>query len=111
MEPRGNRLACALKTIDGCIGTYDAYPGTAPKSVARVDPVKWDKPPQKEVMEASFSIIGDLGMTGAIVRLNQYQWRALNHVKLIEPFYGFMLWGGNPMKVVDDAMMLAKGKI
>jgi len=62
-------------------------------------------------MEASFSIITDLGMTGAIIRLNQYQWRALNHVKLIEPFYGFMLWGGNPMKVVDDAMMLAKGKI
>ena len=24
MEPRGQRLACALRTIDGCIGTYDA---------------------------------------------------------------------------------------
>jgi len=31
MEPRGNRLACALRTIDGCIGTYDAYPGATPK--------------------------------------------------------------------------------
>jgi hypothetical protein len=111
MAPRGQRLACSLRTIDGCIGTYDAYPGETPKSIAKVDPVKWDKPPEKDVMEAAFSIIAEMGMTGAIIRLNQYQWRALNHVKLTEPFYGMILWGGNPMKVIEDAMMLAKGRI
>jgi hypothetical protein len=61
-------------------------------------------------MEAAFSIIAEMGMTGHMVRLNQYQWRALNQVKLVEPFYAAMLWGGNPMKVVEDAAMLSKGK-
>ena len=110
MKPRGGRLACALRTVDGCVGAYDAFPGEAPKSIAKVDPVKWDKPPQKEVMEASFSIIGEMGMTGHIIRLNQYQWRALNQVKLVEPFYAAILWGGNPLKVVEDAVMLAKAR-
>ncbi len=110
MKPRGGRLACALRTVDGCVGAYDAFPGEAPKSIAKVDPVNWDKPPQKEVMEASFSIIGEMGMTGHIIRLNQYQWRALNQVKLVEPFYAAILWGGNPLKVVEDAVMLAKAR-
>jgi len=111
MKPRGQRLACSLRSADGCVGSYDAYPGDAPKSVAKVDPVKWDKPPQQEVVDAAFSIIGEMGMTGHIVRLNAQQWKALNHVKLIEPFYAAMLWGGNALKVAEDAMMLAKGKI
>jgi hypothetical protein len=47
-------------------------------------------------------------MTGHIVRVNQVQWRALTKVKLEEPFYAAILWGGNPLKVLEDAVMLAK---
>ena len=108
IKPRGQRLACSLRSIDGSIGAYDAYPGEKAKSVSRVDPVKWDKPPQKEVMEAAFSVIGEMGMTGHIIRLNQYQWRALTAIKFEEPFYAAILWGGNALKVVEDATLLAK---
>ncbi len=68
----------------------------------------WDRQPEKEVLEAAFSMIGEMGMTGHIIRLNQYQWRALTKVRFEEPFYASILWGGNPLKVVDDATMLAK---
>ena len=108
MKPRGQRLACSLRTLDGCVGAYDAFPGEAPRSVAKIDPVNWDRPPEKEVVEAAFSIIGEMGMTGHIIRLNQYQWRALAKTKLEEPFYASILWGGNPLKVVEDAMTMAK---
>jgi hypothetical protein len=108
MKPRGQRLACSLRTVDGCVGAYDVFPGETAKSISKVDPVRWDRPPQKEVMEAAFSIIGDMGMTGHIIRLNQYQWRDLTKVKLEEPFYASMLWGGNPLKVAEDAALLAK---
>ena len=108
VKPRGERMACSLRSVDGCVGSYDVFPGEKPKSIAKVEAVKWDKPPQKEVMEAMFSVIGEMGMTGHIVRLNQNQWRAVNQVKLQEPFYAAILWGGNPLKVADDAEMLAK---
>lgn len=108
MKPRGQRLACSLRTVDGCIGSFSAYPGEAPRSVSKVDPVQWDKPPQKEVLEGHFTVIGEMGMTGHIILLNQYQWRALAQAKLEEPFYGAILWGGNPLKVVEDATLLAK---
>ncbi len=108
IKPRGQRLACSMRTIDGCVGAYDVHPGEKPKTISGVDPVKWDKAPQKEVLEAAFSVIGEMGMTGHIIRLNQYQWRALTQVKLEEPFYAAILWGGNALKVVDDATMLAK---
>jgi hypothetical protein len=108
MKPRGQRLACSLRTVDGCTGAYDVYPGETPKSVSKVDPVKWDREPQKEVLEAAFSIIGDMGMTGHMIRVNQYQWRSLTKAKLEEPFYASILWGGNPLKVVEDATILAK---
>ena len=108
MKPRGQRMACSLKTVDGCVGSYDVFPGEAPKSIARVDPVKWDRPPQQEVLEAAFSVIGEMGMTGRIIRANQLQWRALTKVKLEEPFYASILWGGNPLKVLEDATVLAK---
>jgi hypothetical protein len=108
MPPRGQRLACSLKTVDGCVGAYDVFPGEAPKSIAKVSPVQWDREPAKEVLEAAFSIIGDMGMTGHMVRVNQVQWRALTKVKLEEPFYASILWGGNPLKVLEDAAMLAK---
>ena len=71
--------------------------------------MQWDKPPQREVQQAMFSLIGDMGMTGTVVVLNQYQWRALASAKLVEPFYAAILWGASPMKVVEDAMLLSKG--
>lgn len=108
MKPRGQRLACSLRTVDGCVGAYDVFPGETAKSIAKVEPVRWDRPPQKEVLEAAFSIIGEMGMTGRIIRLNQYQWRDLTKVKLEEPFYAAILWGGNPLKVAEDAALLAK---
>ena len=108
MPPRGQRMACSLRTVDGCVGAFDVFPGEAPKSIARVGPVQWDREPTKEVLEAAFSVIGDMGMTGHIIRVNQLQWRALTKVKLEEPFYAAILWGGNPLKVLEDATMLAK---
>ncbi len=110
MNPRGNRLACSLRSIDGCSGSYSAYPGEAPRTLRSVEPVKWDKEPQKEVQQATFSLIGDMGMTGTLLLLNQYQWRALKEARLEEPFYAAVLWSGNPMKVVEDAAMMAKRK-
>ena len=107
-KPRGERLVCSLKSLDGSVGAYSVFPGEAPKSIARVDPVVWDKPPGKEVMQGSFSVIGEMGMTGTILVLNTYQWRALNQAKLEQFFYAAVLWGGNPMKVVEDAQMMVK---
>jgi hypothetical protein len=108
MPPRGSRLACTLRTVDGCIGAYSAYPGDAPKSISSVEPVKWDKEPQKDVLQGAFSVIGELGMTGQVMLVNQYQWRALKLSKLEEPFYAAILWGTNPQKVLEDAAFLAK---
>ena len=108
MPPRGQRMACSLRTLDGCVGAYDVFPGEAPRSIAKVAPVHWDREPKQEVQEAAFSVIGDMGMTGHIVRVNQEQWRALTKVKLEEPFYAAILWGGNALKVLEDAVMLAK---
>ena len=97
MKPRGQRLACSLKTLDGCIGSYDVHPGEAPKSIAKVGALTWDRPPQKEVLEAAFSLIGEMGMTGHIIKVNQSQWRALTKVKLHEPFYVSIL-GKEPVQ-------------
>ena len=108
MKPRGERLACSLKTMDNCMGAYSVFPGEAPKSIARVDEIVWDKPPAKEVMQGAFSVIGEMGMTGSILLLNTYQWRALKQAKLEQHFYAAVLWGGNPMKVVEDAQLMAK---
>ncbi len=108
MKPRGQRLACSLRTLDGCVGAYDVFPGETPKSISRVDPVNWDRQPKQEVLEAAFSVIGEMGMTGHIIRANQYQWRALTKVKLEEPFYASILWGGSPLKILEDAAVIAK---
>lgn len=108
MKPRGERLACSLRSIDGCHGAYSVYPGEAPKSVSKVEPVVWDRPPAKDVQEGAFSVIGEMGMTGRILLLNTYQWRALTAAKLEEHFYAAILWGGNPLKVVEDAQVMAK---
>lgn len=108
MPPRGGRLVCSLRSIDGCLGAYSAFPGETPKSIASVEEVKWDKPPEKEVQQATFSIIGDMGMTGQVLLVNQYQWRALTDAKMESFFYAAILWGGNPHKVIDDATLMAK---
>ena len=108
MNPRGSRLACSLRSIDGCVGSYSAYPGDSPRSVKSVEPVQWDREPQQEVQQATFSLIGDMGMTGTLVVLNQSQWSALTEAKLEEAFYAAVLWGASPMKVVADAAMMGK---
>ncbi len=108
IQPRGERLVCSLKSMDGCVGAYSVFPGETPKSVARVEEVVWDKAPTKDVMQGSFSVIGEMGMTGTILVLNTYQWRALSQAKLQSFFYAAVLWGGNPMKVVEDAQMMVK---
>lgn len=103
MTPKGVRLGCLLKTLDGCTGSFSVFPGEAPKSVSSVEPVAWDMTPGKDVREASFFVVGDMGMTGVLVLLNSEQWRALTQVKLETFFYAAMLWGGDPMKIIDDA--------
>ena len=111
MPPRGNRLVCTLRTADGAQAIYDVHAGEQPNSVARIDPVKWTKPSTQPVLSAAFVIIGDLGLTGKAVQLNEEQWRALTLAKLEPFFYGAVLWDGNSAKVVEDAMkMLKRGK-
>ena len=106
MPPRGSRLACSLRTQDGCHGAYDVFPGEQPGSVSRVDPVRWDKPPEKPVLEGAFTVIGDMGMTGQVILVNQYQWKALEDAKLETFFYGAILWGKSPFKVFEDAQLM-----
>ena len=108
MPPRGTRLACMLRTQDGAQGSFDAHVGEQPGSVSKVDPVKWSKQPEKPVQEGAFSIIGEMGMTGQVILVNQYQWRALADAKLESFFYGAILWGKNPFKVIEDAQMILK---
>ncbi len=111
MPPRGHRLACMIKSMDGCQGTFDVHPGAAEKSIEKIDPVSWDKPPQKTgIQEAMFTIIGDMGMTGQLIRLNSYQWQAVTEAKLEKFLYISILWSGNWFKVVEDAQMMTKKK-
>jgi len=111
MPPRGNRLACSLRTVDGANGSFDAFPGEQPDSVARVDPVNWNKEPAGAVVQGAFSLIGEMGMTGKVILVNQDQWRALADAKLEKFFYGAILWGKSPFKVIEDAQtMLKRGK-
>lgn len=110
MPPRGSRLACSLRSEDQCHGSFDAYPGEQPGSVSRVEPVNWDKPPEKPVIEGAFSVIGELGMTGQVILVNQAQWQALTETKLEPFFYGALLWGKSPFKVIEDAQVMLKRK-
>jgi hypothetical protein len=111
MPPRGNRLVCTLRTADGAQAIYDVHAGEQPNSVASIEAVKWTKPSTQPVLSAAFVIIGDLGLTGKAVQLNEEQWRALTRAKLEPFFYAAILWDGNPAKVVEDAMkMLKRGR-
>jgi hypothetical protein len=50
-------------------------------------------------------------MTGQVILVNQYQWAALNQAKLESFFYGAILWGKSPFKVIEDAeTMVKRGK-
>lgn len=110
MKPRGTRMAASLRTSDGASGVYSVVPGEQPKSIAEIEPVKWDRPPSGKVVEGAFTVIGELGMTGQIILLNGYQWEALTQAKLEKHFYIAILWGGTPLKVVDDAQLINKRK-
>lgn len=108
MPPRGNRLVCTLRTADGAQAIYDVHAGEQPNSVGTIEAAKWNKASDKPVATASFVIIGDLGLTGKAHQLNGEQWRALTLAKLEPFFYGAILWDGNPLKVVEDAMRMLK---
>ena len=111
MPPRGQRLACTLRSQDGCMGTFDVTVGEKEGSVSNVEPVRWNKEPQKPVQEGAFTIIGELGMTGQVILVNSYQWKALVDAKLENFFFGAILWSKSPSKVIEDAqMMLKRGK-
>ena len=53
-------------------------------------------------------MIGDMGMTGQVILVNQYQWRALADAKLESFFTAAILWGRSPFKVVEDAHFMLK---
>src|ERR1700694_4826759 len=106
MPPRGNRLACSLKTVDGAQGRYDVIPGEQPNSIAKIEPVRWNKQTSGAVLEGAFTVFGEMGTTGQVILVNQYQWRALVDAKLESFFYGAILWGKSPFKVIEDAQTM-----
>ncbi len=108
MKPRGTRVACSLRTSDGANGVYSVFPGEAPKSIASVEPVVWDREPAGEVAQGAFTIIGEMGMTGQIILLDADKWRALKKTGLEQYFYAAILWGGTPLKVAEDALVMAR---
>jgi hypothetical protein len=107
-KPRGTRLACSLRVGNGANGVYSVYPGAEPKSIGNVEAVKWDKDPAGPVVQGVFTIIGEMGMTGQVILVDQAKWDALQKTKLVNHFYVALLWGGTPLKVVDDAVLMAK---
>jgi len=108
VQPRGNRLAVSVRSIDGCMGSFDVYPGEQPNTIARVEPIKWDRPTDKEIQQLTCTIIGDMGMTGQLILVNQYQWRTLTAAKVETYFYAAILWGKSPFKVIEDAQFMLK---
>ena len=108
MKPRGTRLACSLRSSDGCNGVYSVVPGEAPKSLATVEAVKWDREPSGEVVQGAFTVIGEMGMTGQIILLDADKWRALKKTGLEPHFYAAILWGGTPLKVAEDALVMSR---
>jgi len=107
-RPRGTRLACSLRSQDDCHGAFDVQPGAQPGTVAQIDPIVWDKPPQQAVVEATFTVIGDFGMTGQVIVLKEEQWRALTETKLDKFFYAALLWGKSPFQVIEDAKLMMR---
>jgi len=108
IKPRGTRIACALRSSDGASGLYSVYPGEQPKSVGTIEAIKWDRKPTGPIVHGAFTIIGEMGMTGQVIMLDQPKWDALKRAGLERHFYGAMLWGGTPLKVVDDALVMSR---
>jgi hypothetical protein len=108
MKPRGTRLACSLRTSDGSNGVFSVYPGETPKSISGTEPIKWDKEPAGQVVQGMFTVIGEMGMTGQIILLDEEKWRALTKTNLTQHFYAAILWGGSPLKVAEDALLMAR---
>lgn len=108
VKPRGSRVACSLRSTDGANGVFSVYPGEAAKTVGRVEDVQWDRAPAGEIVQAAFTIIGEMGMTGQIILLNAEKWTALAKTNLVNHFYAALLWGGSPLKVADDAVVMAR---
>ena len=112
MKPRGERIACMIETDDGARGVFSVLAGTEPHSVERVDPIEWgDNKPGGNVKLAMFSLIGEMGMTGQIIRVTGAEWVALMHANALNTFYSTILWGGGPLKVVQAAMAEQKKSI
>jgi hypothetical protein len=82
--------------------------GDDPGAIGRIEPVIWNQPGKRDVVEATFVPFSNLEMTGRIVTLDQQQWHALVHAKLESFFYLAMLWGKDPTKVVADAEILLR---
>jgi hypothetical protein len=93
---------------NGANGVYSVYPGGELKSIGNVEAVKWDKDPAGPVVQGVFTIIGEMGMTGQVILLDQAKWDALQKAKLVSHFFIALLWGGTPLKVVDDALVIVK---
>ncbi len=112
MKPRGERIACMIETDDGARGVFSVLAGAEPNSVERVDPVEWggDKP-RGDVKLAMFSLVGEMGMTGQIVRITGEEWAALMHANALHGFYSTILWGGGPLKIVQAAVAVRKKSI
>jgi hypothetical protein len=87
---------------------YSVFPGGEAKSIGNVEPVKWDKDPAGPIVQGVFTIIGEMGMTGQVILLDQAKWEALQKTKLLNHFYAALLWGGTPLKVADDALVMSK---
>ncbi len=112
MKPRGERIACMIETDDGARGVYSVHAGSEPRTVDRVDPIEWgDAKPNGNVKLAMFSVVGEMGMTGQIVRITGDEWLALMRTKQMNTFYSTILWGGGPLKVVQDALALEQKSI
>ena len=108
MPPRGTKLACTLKSTDGAIASFHAYAGEQPGTSSRVEPIVWNRATDKPVQEGAFIVIGDMGMTGQVFVMNQKQWSAITDAKLEMSFYGAILWGKSPFKVIEEAERMLK---
>ncbi|MSQ20712.1 MAG: hypothetical protein EXR39_14425 [Betaproteobacteria bacterium] len=77
MNPRGERIACMVETVDGARGVYSVFAGSEPQSIDRVDPVEWGPTkPIGPVKQAMFSVIAEMGMTEQIIRITGSEWTA-----------------------------------
>jgi hypothetical protein len=112
MKPRGERIACMVETADGARGVYSVFAGSEPQSIDRIDPVEWgEKKPSGRVKLAMFSVIAEMGMTGQTIRITGPEWLALMRTDQMQNFYATILWGGGPLKVVQEALDSEKASV